>query len=114
MLSLDRVSIQFGGRKLFDAVSMVIGPHDRIGLVGSNGAGKSTLLKMIAGIGNSDTGSITKAHHATVGCLPQDGVIASGKTLYFEVETAFEDVLEVQRELDEAHSQLATHSSSSV
>jgi ATP-binding cassette subfamily F protein 3 len=108
MLSLDRVSIQFGGRKLFDAVSMVIGPHDRIGLVGSNGAGKSTLLKIIAGIGNSDTGSINKAHYVTVGYLPQDGVIASGKTLYFEVETAFEDVLEVQRELDEAHSQLAT------
>ncbi len=108
MLSLDRVSVQFAGRKLFDGVSIVIGPHDRTGLVGSNGAGKTTLLKIIAGIGLPDSGSINKAHYVTVGYLPQDGVVASGKSLYSEAETAFEDVLEVQRELEEAQSQLAT------
>ncbi len=86
----------------------MIGPHDRIGFVGSNGAGKSTLLKIIAGINESDSGSVDKAKYVTVGYLPQDGVIASGKTLYKEVETAFEDVMFVQQELEEAQHQLST------
>jgi len=78
----------------------MLGPHDRIGLVGSNGAGKSTLLKIIAGINESDSGSVDKAKYVTVGYLPQDGVIASGKTLYKEVETAFDEVMVVQQELE--------------
>jgi ATP-binding cassette subfamily F protein 3 len=100
--------MQFGGRALFDDLSLMIGPHDRLGLVGSNGAGKSTLLKIIAGITQSDKGTIGKAAYVTVGYLPQDGVIASGKTLYKEAESAFEDVMEVQRELEEAHERLNT------
>jgi ATP-binding cassette subfamily F protein 3 len=100
--------MQFGGRVLFDDISFVIGPHDRIGLVGSNGTGKSTLLKIISGINTAESGTIGKARYVTVGYLPQDGVIASGKTLYYEVETAFEDILEIQRELEEAQESLST------
>ncbi len=100
--------MQFGGRTLFDDLSFMIGAHDRIGLVGSNGAGKSTLLKVIAGIVPGDNGSIGKAEYVTVGYLPQDGVIASGKSLTKEVETAFEDIQEVQQELDLVHRQLET------
>lgn len=113
MLSLDHISIQFGGRTLFDDVSLVIGPHDRIGLVGSNGTGKSTLLKIIAGINQADSGTIGKARYVTVGYLPQDGVIASGKTLYKEVETAFEDIMSVQDEINEAHQLLISLNPSS-
>jgi len=107
LLSLNNISIQFGGRYLFDEVSFMIGPHDRMGLVGPNGAGKSTLLKIIAGLNESDSGSVDKANYVTVGYLPQDGVIASGKTLYHEVETAFEDIMFVQKELAEAEHQLS-------
>lgn len=91
---------------MFDDVSLVIGPHDRIGLVGSNGTGKSTLLKIIAGINQAESGTIGKARYVTVGYLPQDGVIASGKALYNEVETAFEDIIQVQDEINEAHMRL--------
>ncbi len=108
MLSLDHISVQFGGRYLFDDLSLMVGPHDRIGLVGSNGAGKTTLLKIIAGLAQAESGTVSKAHYVTAGYLPQDGVTAVGKTLYKEVETAFEDVLLVQQELDEAHAALAT------
>ena len=105
--------MQFGGRYLFDDLSLMIGPHDRIGLVGSNGAGKSTLLKIIAGLASAEGGTVSKAHYVTVGYLPQDGVTAAGKTLYKEVETAFEDVLLVQKEIEEANELLGTLDTSS-
>jgi ATP-binding cassette subfamily F protein 3 len=107
MLALDHITVQYGDRVLLDDVSCMIGPHDRIGLVGSNGTGKSTLLKILAGLQQPDGGGIQKARFVTVGYLPQDGVAAAGKTLYQEVETAFEDVLQVQQKLDEAQHSLA-------
>ncbi len=100
--------MQYGGRVLFDDVSLMIGPHDRFGLVGSNGAGKSTLLKIIAGLGEAESGRVHKAHFVTVGYLPQDGIIASGSTLYKEVETSFDNIMEVQHELDEVMEQFTT------
>ena len=98
---------------MFDELSFMISPHDRIGLVGSNGAGKSTLLKIIAGLAQAESGAVSKAHYVTVGYLPQDGVTAVGKTLYKEVETAFEDILQVQQEIDEAHALLSTQDTAS-
>jgi ATP-binding cassette, subfamily F, member 3 len=113
MLSLDHISVQFGGRYLFDDLSLMVGPHDRIGLVGSNGAGKTTLLKIIAGLSQAEEGTVSKAHYVTAGYLPQDGVTAVGKTLYKEVETAFENILLVQQELEEAHALLSTQDTAS-
>jgi ATP-binding cassette, subfamily F, member 3 len=81
----------------------MISPHDRIGLVGSNGTGKTTLLKIITGLVQPDSGSVSKAKFVTVGYLQQEGVAVSGRTLYEEAASAFEDVLEIQQELDEAH-----------
>src|SRR5512143_2416980 len=108
MLSLEHISLHYGERALFDDISCLIGPHDRIGLVGSNGSGKSTLLKIIAGLGEPTSGRVSSARYVTVGYLPQDGVIASGKTLAGEAETAFEDVVEVQEEMEEARLRLET------
>jgi ATP-binding cassette subfamily F protein 3 len=102
MLSLDHIALQFGGRVLFDDLSCMIGPHDRIGLVGSNGTGKTTLLRVITGLVQPDSGTISKAKFVTVGYLPQEGIAISGRTLYDEAASAFEDVLEVERELEEA------------
>ena len=107
MLSLKHITLHYGERALFNDVSCLIGPHDRIGLVGSNGAGKTTLLKIAAGLATPDSGKVEKARYVTTGYLPQDGISTKGKTLYKEAETAFEDVLVLQRELDEAHKLLA-------
>jgi ATP-binding cassette, subfamily F, member 3 len=106
LLSAKNITIQFGERFLFDQVSFTVGAHDRIGLVGSNGAGKSTLLRILADISKPDGGSINKAHYVTVGYLPQEGIASSGRTLYNEAETAFEDVLQVNAEIEEARSRL--------
>ena len=84
----------------------MISPHDRIGLVGSNGTGKTTLLKIITGLVQPDSGAVNKANFVTVGYLQQEGVAVSGRTLYEEAASAFEDVLEIHQELEEAHQSL--------
>jgi ATP-binding cassette subfamily F protein 3 len=93
---------------LFADVSSMIGPHDRIGLVGSNGTGKTTLLKIITGLVQPDSGSVSKAKFVTVGYLQQEGVAVSGRTLYKEAESAFEDVVQVQQELEDIQRSLSS------
>jgi len=107
MLSLQNVSVFFGDRTLFKNVSLAVGPHDRIGLVGSNGSGKTTLLRTIAGLHHPDEGAVERARYVAVGYLPQEGIAASGRTLYQEAETAFSDVLEVGDRLSEVQQALA-------
>src|SRR3972149_2852035 len=107
MLSLNNIAVFFGERTLFKDVSLAIGPHDRIGLVGPNGSGKTTLLRSIAGLHRPDKGAVEKAGYVTVGYLPQEGIAASGKTLYAEAETAFAHVLEVGERLSEVQQKLA-------
>ena len=102
MLSLEHITLQYGSRVLLEDVSLLISPHDRIGLVGSNGAGKSTLLRIMVGTAGPDEGRVSKAAYVTVGYLPQDGITAAGRSLYKEVETAFEDIVTMQQELEEA------------
>lgn len=107
MLSLNTISVFFGERTLFRNVSLAVGPHDRIGLVGPNGSGKTTLLRAIAGLHKPDDGAVEKAKYVAVGYLPQEGISASGKTLYKEAETAFADVLEVGNRLTEVQNTLS-------
>ena len=107
MISATNISLQFSGKTLFDEVSFRIGPHDRIGLVGANGTGKSTLLRMLVGEQSADAGEMAKAKYVSVGYLPQEGVQTSGKTLYAEAESVFDDVLRVQEGLDDIHRRMA-------
>ncbi len=107
MLSLNNIGVSFGERTLFKEVSLAISPHDRIGLVGPNGSGKTTLLRTIAGLHRPDEGAVEKAGYVAVGYLPQEGITASGKTLYAEAETAFAHVLEVGQRLSEVQHTLS-------
>ena len=66
MLSVSNISVQFGSKKLFNDVSFIVNPRDRIGLVGSNGTGKSTLLKIINGDLEPDSGVVAHSKHTTV------------------------------------------------
>ncbi len=113
MISIDNLSLRYGERLLFDEICANIGPRDRIGLVGSNGAGKSTFLKVLVGDIDPDGGAVARANYVTAGYLPQDGIVSAGRSLYAEVETAFEDVLAVRARLNEANAQLQTQDAQS-
>ena len=107
MISAVNITLQFGERCLLDEVTFHIGPHDRVGLVGSNGAGKSTLLRILLGENTPDTGIITRAKYVTVGYLPQEGTSLTGRTLYAEVESVFADIIKTQNDLQAVQEAMA-------
>ena len=72
MIAVEHLSIQFGGRYLFDDATFTIRPGDRVGLVGPNGAGKSTLMKIIAGLVTAEDGQVQIPRDYTIGYLPQE------------------------------------------
>ena len=106
MITINQVTHNFGKKVLFNKINCVINAHDRIALVGSNGSGKTTLLRMVMGELDSDGGSIDKAGYVSVGYLPQDGISVSGKTLFAEAESAFGDILELQKNLEKAEEEM--------
>ena len=106
MITINQVTHNFGKKVLFNKINCVINAHDRIALVGSNGSGKTTLLRMLMGELDSDGGSIDKAAYVSVGYLPQDGISVSGKTLFAEAESAFGDILELQKNLEKAEEEM--------
>ena len=101
MLTVNSVSVKFGATVLFDNVSFVINPRERVGLAGKNGAGKSTLMKIIAGWQNSTTGSIDVAKGTKICYLPQDLKVNLDKTVLAETKTAFDEIMRLQKRLEE-------------
>lgn len=108
MVSVNGVTVSFGGYNLFDNVSFLINPKDRIGLAGKNGAGKSTMLKILAGYQNPTKGEVSRPKDCKIGYLPQDMVHQHGRTVWDETETAFEEIMAMQKRLDDINHQLET------
>ena len=99
MVSVDNLTISFGGWDLFKEISLLINPKDRIGLVGKNGAGKTTLLKVIMGLQPPTSGVVTRSADTTLGYLPQQMTVADTTTLVDETTKAFEEVLALEAEI---------------
>ncbi|MCX6252178.1 MAG: ABC-F family ATP-binding cassette domain-containing protein [Bacteroidetes bacterium] len=99
MISINNISVQFGGVPLFDHVSFIINDKDRIGLVGKNGAGKSTLLKIIDGIQRPDEGEVVVPSGSTIGYLPQEMNTDSTRSVMEETMTAFKEILSLQEKI---------------
>ena len=99
MISLDNLTVSYGGWTLFDNISFLINPKDRIGLVGRNGAGKTTLLRIITGEQQPTSGHVTLNGECTIGYLPQTMRVADTTTLAEETAKAFEEVLRLEAEI---------------
>ncbi|MGB0916451.1 MAG: ABC-F family ATP-binding cassette domain-containing protein [Flavobacteriales bacterium] len=92
MVSLSNVSVQFNGKFLFNSISFLANPKDRIGLVGKNGAGKSTLLKVIAQEIEAESGVVSMPSGCTIGYLSQDIKPRLGKTIFDETYGALKEL----------------------
>lgn len=100
MISLNNISKEYPGKVLFKDVTLRIGDNERMAIVGPNGAGKSTLMKIITGDIESDSGDLAQSRTNSVGYLPQDGVVHSGRTLLDEASTAFDDLIALHDRMD--------------
>ncbi len=100
MIQLTGAGKRFGHKLLFENLDWLINPKDRIGLVGGNGTGKSTLLKALGGIEQFDMGEINVMRGLTMGYLPQDGLSLSGRTVFQECMSVFDDVRDMEIELE--------------
>ena len=106
MIQLVSITKAFGERTLLDDVSWQISGRERVGLCGPNGAGKTTLLRILAGFEETDKGNILKSSSLTVGYLPQDGLIHTGRTLQAEASSAFQPLLDLKAEMHVLEKQL--------
>ena len=108
MISLDNLSISYGGWTLFDNISFLINPKDRIGLVGKNGAGKTTLLRVITSEQQPTSGTVTINSECTIGYLPQQMRVADTTTLVAETAKAFDEVLRIEKEIEHLNTEIAS------
>lgn len=107
MISVDGLTVEFGGFTLFDDVSFVVNKKDRIALVGKNGAGKSTMLKIFAGLQSPTSGTVSIPKEVTIGYLPQHMQLTDSRTVREEAEQAFDSIREMEREIDRLNGELA-------
>lgn len=108
MLSVEGLTVEFGGTTLFKDVSFVINPKDRIALMGKNGAGKSTLLKILAGVRQPTSGRVSAPKDCTVCYLPQHMMTEDVRTVFEEASQAFAHLREMEAEIDAMNNELAT------
>jgi ATP-binding cassette, subfamily F, member 3 len=108
MISVDQLVVSFGGFELFKGISLLVSPKDRIGLVGKNGAGKSTLLKILAGHQLPSGGQVSVPSDVRLGYLPQHMEIVDGRTVFEEAVTSFEEILALEKRIEEINHEIAT------
>ncbi len=107
MISIEKLSVEFGGNPLFDDITYVINKRDRIALVGKNGAGKSTMLKIIAGLQAPSSGVVNRPRDLTIGYLPQQMQLSDVRTVRQEAEQAFAHIIEMKKRIDRMNEELA-------
>ena len=107
MLSLQNAGKRFGPRVLFLEADWLIRNDEKTALVGANGTGKSTLMKVLAGIESLDYGTLDRTRGMSIGYLPQEGLELTGRTVFDECLTVFDELHEMQRESEQLAAQIA-------
>jgi len=108
MLSVDALTVEFGGKTLFQDISFVINEKDRIALMGKNGAGKSTLLKILAGAREPSKGTVSCPKEMVVAYLPQHLLLEDNRTVFEETAMAFSEINEMGKQIDALNEELTT------
>ncbi|MGE0089935.1 MAG: ABC-F family ATP-binding cassette domain-containing protein [Bacteroidales bacterium] len=108
MISVDGLTVEFGGTTLFKDISFVINEKDRIALMGKNGAGKSTILKIIAGEKTPSRGRVSAPKDAVIAYLPQHLMTEDNRTVFEETSQAFSKIFEMEKEIQNLNDQLAS------
>ena len=108
MFAAENLTVDFTGTPLFEDISFLINPKEKIALVGKNGAGKSTLLKIFAGLQQPSHGRVVIPKNATIGYLPQHLLVKDEKTVLEDVKSAFSKLLDTQAILDKLNNELAS------
>ena len=109
MLQTQNISLQYGGRFLFDQVGFMVNERDRIGLVGRNGTGKSTLLKILMDEVKPDIGEVITPNEYHIGYLPQEVHFTSTKTVIDETQEAFKEINDLEAELEAINNKLENY-----
>lgn len=107
MVSVDGLTVEFGGTTLFKDISFVINEKDRIALMGKNGAGKSTLLKILAGARTATRGAVSAPKDTVIAYLPQHLMTEDGRTVFEEACQAFAHLHEMEAQIEALNRQLA-------
>lgn len=107
MITVGNLSVVFTGQTLFDNVSFMIQQRDKVGLTGKNGAGKSTLLKILSKQQEPTSGSVSIPQGYRIGYLPQEMHHNSGTTVFEEARTAFREVLNLEKEIEDLSHELS-------
>ena len=108
MISIDGLTVEFGGSTLFSDLSFVINEKDRIALMGKNGAGKSTLLKILAGVREPTRGKVSAPKDTVIAYLPQHLMTEDGRTVFQEAEQAFAHLHAMEAEMAALNKELET------
>jgi len=108
MISVDAIGVDFNGKTLFNDVSFVVNPTDKIALMGKNGAGKSTIMKIIAGISKSNRGTVRSPDDTVIAYLPQHLLTEDNCTVFEETSKAFGQITAMKVEMDLLNRELET------
>ena len=108
MISIENVTVAYGGYVLLDNINFHVSDSDKIGLVGKNGAGKSTILKMICGLQNPTSGRIDRPKDITIGYLPQIMEHHKGRSVLDEALTVFQSSAEIEHRIESLTKELET------
>jgi ATP-binding cassette subfamily F protein 3 len=106
MITVDGLTVEFGGTTLFKDITFSINEKDRIALMGKNGAGKSTLLKIIGGVRQATRGKISSPKDAVIAYLPQHLLTEDTRTVFQEAAMAFAQIHQMEKEIEELNRQL--------
>ncbi len=106
MISIDNLTVRFGGFTLLDQVSFVLNRNERVALTGRNGSGKSTLLKIMAGLQPPTEGMVSTPKEVSIGYLPQHMTVSDSRTVMEEASLAFEQLLAMEQEVKRLHQEM--------